>query len=236
MDTPARSHDEHAAYHVRSDLVRRSRAEPPAARGGVTRTLDELSRRLEGHEPELSDDAVEIQASVALILCERDHDLSLLFIQRASHPGDRWSGHIAFPGGRVDAADASPRHAAERETREEVGLEIDESMLCGRLDDLRGFSESILVSGFVYRLDAPPSLDVNHEVEHAFWLSLSEVESDARSVTREFEYQERQLVLPAIRVLDQEFPVLWGISYRFLELLMSLCDRPIHPMPWTPDV
>ena len=39
-------------------------------------------------------------ASVAAVFTR---DLDLLFMSRAVVPGDPWSGHIAFPGGRVDA-------------------------------------------------------------------------------------------------------------------------------------
>jgi 8-oxo-dGTP pyrophosphatase MutT (NUDIX family) len=176
------------------------------------------------------------EASVALVLCEREADLALLFIQRASHPGDRWSGHIAYPGGRVEVEDAGPRETAERETLEEVGLDLSVAQPIARLDDLRGFGESILVSGFVYALASPVVLTPNREVASAFWMSFEELESSARQVRRPFEYRGHDLVLPSIRVLEDDHPVLWGLSYRFLELLMAKCGRPVESMPWTPEI
>ena len=202
----------------------------------MTTRLDDLRRCFQSHTPELSGDSVKIEASVALVLCEEGDDLSLLFIQRATHKSDRWSGHIAFPGGRLDAQDATSQQAAERETREEVGFALDDSQLIGRLDDLRGLSESILVSGYVYGLAQRPQLAPNHEVQNAFWLSLGEIESKERNVERAFDYKGTDFVLPAIQVLDEDDPVLWGISYRFLELLMERVGRPIAPMPWMPNL
>lgn len=48
----------------------------------------------------------------------------------AKHPGQ-----VSFPGGRIDAGDASPEHAALREAAEEVGLSPGDVELLGRLDD-----------------------------------------------------------------------------------------------------
>lgn len=52
-------------------------------------------------------------------------DAELLFIKRAGRAGDRWSGHTALPGGKRDPEDADDLAAAIRETREEVGLDLE---------------------------------------------------------------------------------------------------------------
>jgi len=46
-----------------------------------------------------------------------------LYIQRAINPKDRWSGQIAFPGGKADP-DESDQQAAEREVMEELRIDI----------------------------------------------------------------------------------------------------------------
>jgi 8-oxo-dGTP pyrophosphatase MutT (NUDIX family) len=75
-------------------------------------------------------------AAVAAVL-RVTHEPELLFIKRADAPGDPWSGHMAFPGGRHDAVDASLAETAVRETREETAIDIVASgRLVGRLDDL----------------------------------------------------------------------------------------------------
>jgi 8-oxo-dGTP pyrophosphatase MutT (NUDIX family) len=48
----------------------------------------------------------------------------VLFIKRAARKGDRWTSHIALPGGRRDPDDADDQHAAIREAVEEVGIDL----------------------------------------------------------------------------------------------------------------
>ncbi|CAK3974536.1 nudix family hydrolase like [Lecanosticta acicola] len=49
----------------------------------------------------------------------------VLFIKRASRKGDRWTSHIALPGGKRDSTDADDKAAAVREAWEEVGVDLD---------------------------------------------------------------------------------------------------------------
>ncbi|KAL6249516.1 hypothetical protein RBB50_003369 [Rhinocladiella similis] len=55
----------------------------------------------------------------------QDGDPELLFIKRAGRVGDKWSGHTALPGGKRDPEDADDLAAAIRETREEIGLDLE---------------------------------------------------------------------------------------------------------------
>jgi 8-oxo-dGTP pyrophosphatase MutT (NUDIX family) len=59
-------------------------------------------------------------AAVLVPIVERDKPRVLL-TQRTAHLNDH-AGEISFPGGKIDAGDASPAAAALREAEEEVGL------------------------------------------------------------------------------------------------------------------
>lgn len=48
----------------------------------------------------------------------------VLFIKRATRTGDRWTGHVALPGGKRDPEDPDDQAAAIRETSEEIGLDL----------------------------------------------------------------------------------------------------------------
>ena len=72
---------------------------------------------------------------------ERQLTASLLLTRRAQHLRNH-PGQWAFPGGRLDDGE-SPVEAALREMREEVGVDLPESAVLGRLDDF------VTRSGFV---------------------------------------------------------------------------------------
>ncbi len=199
----------------------------------MARTIDEVAARLARAKPELSTVNHSLRAAVALVLRERAGDLEALFIRRAEHEGDPWSGHLAFPGGRIDPTDTGPRMAAERETLEELELDLSVSRLLGQLSDVPGHAESICVSAFVYALDGDPILKPNHEIREAFWSPLGHMTDADRQAPKHFTYLDRSMALPTVRLLDDpQAPVLWGITYKFMDEFMQKIGRPIPFMPW----
>jgi 8-oxo-dGTP pyrophosphatase MutT (NUDIX family) len=202
----------------------------------LTKTLDEIQARLSSVSPRIDKKPARMSASVALVLREAGADLEALFIRRAEHDADPWSGHLAFPGGRLDAEDADARSAAERETVEELGVDLTDSSTTrclGQLSDVLGHAESIRVSAYVYGISGNPSLRPNHEVRDAFWTPLHHCTDPGRQSVREFSYLDVSMPLPTIRLLeDANAPVLWGITYKFMDDFMSTIGRPIPFMPW----
>jgi 8-oxo-dGTP pyrophosphatase MutT (NUDIX family) len=175
------------------------------------------------------------QAAVAMVLRDAGPLPEVLFIERASHPGDPWSGHMAFPGGRIDPGDSDPRAAAERETLEEVGLELANAERLGRLDDVHGQHAagvpSLVISAFVYRTQGEQPLVPNHEVREAFWFPLLSLLEPTRIV--EHPVRRRETTgFPGILVGEPDRHVVWGLTYRFLEGFFCVVGRPL-PDRWT---
>lgn len=187
-------------------------------------SLDHVRRRLKRHEPHRTPEAPELhRAAVAAILRYRG-DAEILLIRRSEQPGDPWSGHMAFPGGRSDPTDDITQDTAERETREEVGLDLTrQAELLGRLDDLtamaRGRTINLVVEPFVYLLHDDVELTLNEEVDEALWTQLAPMQRGELDCTRPYSFEGQLLQLPAYQVGPH---VVWGLTYRMLTLLFEL--------------
>lgn len=197
------------------------------------RTIDEIRQALAQREARLLDDPERPRAAVAMVLREAQGEPELLLIERARHPLDPWSGHMAFPGGRVDPGDAHPRAAAERETLEEVGLSLAGAESLGRLDDLEGRHAGrtlpLVISAWVFHAKDPGELTLNQEVETALWVPLARFVDPRHHV----EYTTPIGGYPGVLVGDPGRHVVWGLTYRFLEIFLESLGYPL-PDRWAP--
>jgi 8-oxo-dGTP pyrophosphatase MutT (NUDIX family) len=187
-------------------------------------TLDDIQRILARHEPVLLDASPCSRAAVALILREGATGLEVLFIERAKHLGDPWSGDLGFPGGKVEAHDSDPRSAAERETMEELGLDLGAARYLGRLSDVIGATLPVLVSCFVYGDGTVGSLRPNGEVRDVFWVSLGELFNPLRHGEAPVRFRGEALARPAIHLPQPGKPVLWGLTYRLVMQFLQLLE------------
>jgi 8-oxo-dGTP pyrophosphatase MutT (NUDIX family) len=184
--------------------------------------IDDIHRLLHNHSPLLSARENATRAAVALILRQGDAGPEVLFIQRARRSGDPWSGDLGFHGGKIEPVDVSARAAAERETREEVGLELSSARHLGRLDDLLGDHLPVVISCFVYAVDHCPPPILSPEVTSTFWFPLQELRNPQRHLQTTVRFGDESLVRPAIRLLEASEVVLWGITYRLVSSFLAV--------------
>ena len=185
---------------------------------------EELARALSGKAP-LRVGGDTPRAAVALAF--RDGaagGLELLFIRRAEQEKDPWSGHMGFPGGRREPGDPDLEATAVRETLEETGLDLAaDGERLGALDEVkalaRGRPVDLAIAPFVFRLrrrlDGAPS----HEVVSLHWLALERLLASQTRSTLQYQYEETLLELPCLRI---DGLVIWGLTYRMFESLVSV--------------
>ena len=158
-------------------------------------------------------------AAVAMLLREGVKGPEVFFIRRAEHPHDPWSGHMAFPGGRMHDEDASLLETAIRETREEVGLDLRmEADHIGQLDDLqaiaRGKPQETVIRPFVFEVHRElPIRPDEREVAEALWTPLAPLYQGQADTTRPYLWHGTQIDFPAY---DVQGRVVWGLTYQML--------------------
>ncbi len=192
--------------------------------------LPAIRRALAAHPPAILP-ADRPHAAVAMVLAEAATGPEALFIVRAPHDADPWAGNLAFPGGRVATGDTGPRQTAERETLEELDLDLADSDCLGRLDDLYGLTLPILVSCYVYSVPQRPQLAPNHEIARTFWYPLAELLDPGRHRRETFAWRGAATTQPVAELLPPGEPLLWGITYRLLRNFFAIMDLPFGEDP-----
>jgi len=189
-------------------------------------TIDDLRSVLGDHEPRQLDRSEGLEvAAVATVVRQTDGGVKILFIHRAEDPRDPWSGHMAFPGGRMDPRDVDPLAAAIRETREEVGLDLHRGGLLGRLSDVaavgRGRPLSLVVEPYVFSVESRPELEPNHEVAAVVWVPLDYLLDRSNRSTIPWRHGDVAIDLPCYRY-DRH--VIWGLTFGMVDELVTLIE------------
>lgn len=166
------------------------------------------------------------KAAVAAVLRfdEPNRCPRVLLMRRAERQGDRWSGHVSFPGGREEPHDASLFDTAVRETREEVGLDLETcARYLGPLDAIRAvargrpLSTSILPHVFVETEPREPVL--GDEAVRTFWFPLGPAARGELDDRMPYALGPVRWKLPCWRY-DGE--TVWGLTYQMLSRLIEL--------------
>jgi 8-oxo-dGTP pyrophosphatase MutT (NUDIX family) len=192
----------------------------------------DIRSRLASHSPLLLDGAS--RAAVAMVLRERAQGPEVLLIERSRKENDPWSGHMAFPGGRLDTGE-TVEQAARRETHEEVGLSLHDADPLGRLDDLTGrragASLGLIISAFVFHHHGEtPLVYQEAEVAEALWVPVSALSAPDRHIHKAF-HGTGGMAFPGIVVGDPDRHIVWGLTYRFIEVFHRVVGQPF-PNRW----
>jgi 8-oxo-dGTP pyrophosphatase MutT (NUDIX family) len=170
------------------------------------------------------DDTSLLWAAVAVIISPEPD--SVLLIRRAERSGDPWGGHMALPGGRREPADADLLGTAIRETREEVGVQLDASHLVGTLDDVvprTPVLPPIAVRPFVFVVPTRPLLTANQEVAAASWITLDHLLHSATHHLVRLEVAGQSRLVQAYQL---ENAIVWGMTERIISSLLALFGTP----------
>jgi len=188
-------------------------------------TIDAIRRRLKQHRPAVADAAGAAHAAVAVVLREGDAGPEFIVIHRSHRRGDPWSGHMALPGGRQQPGDVDLYATAQRETLEEVGVDLQRhGELLGNLDDVRAIGRGrpldLIITPFVCGVRGPATLIPNRrEVQSAFWLPLAMLRRHDLRGTYRHTFAGHETEHPAFVYRGH---TIWGLTHRILSTFLDV--------------
>lgn len=158
------------------------------------------------------------RAAVAVVLHDGPSPRVLL-MKRAERAGDPWSGHISLPGGGYQASDVDLQVTAIRETREELGIDLEGTRALGKLEALKpriSGPGGIEVTPFVFATERALEPVCGPEALAAFWLPLDLAASGALDGT--YIYAASSVAFPS---WTYEGHVIWGLTRRIVDLVLG---------------
>jgi len=176
---------------------------PPSGDAGTDRMLEIIARE----QP--------IRPAAVLIPIVDHPEPTVLLTQRSPHLADH-AGQIAFPGGKIEATDASPRDAALREAEEEVGLDRSFVDPLGYLG-VYGTSFGFRILPTVARVRPGFSLDINRsEVDDAFEVPLAFLMNPSNHQLHAKEFRGVERTFYAMPFAER---YIWGATAGILRVL-----------------
>jgi 8-oxo-dGTP pyrophosphatase MutT (NUDIX family) len=161
------------------------------------------------------------EAAVLVPLVDRAGRVQVLFTQRTAHLDDH-AGQISFPGGRVEAGDASREATALRETAEEIGLAAQAVAVLGRLPDYE-IPSGFRITPVVGWIEPPFALDLDpFEVAAVFEAPLEHFLDAGRYQRRQYRFRGRHRHYLAIPF---EGRYIWGATAGMLYNLCRVLQR-----------
>jgi 8-oxo-dGTP pyrophosphatase MutT (NUDIX family) len=175
-----------------------------------------LARTLASRRPRAARPGAGRLAAVLLPLVGAAEPSLIFTVRTDTLPSHR--GQVSFPGGSVDARDASPEAAALREAHEELALEPSEVRVLGRLDAIETFVSGYVVTPVVGWIDRPPALRPNPaEVAEVFSVPVAELTDEIRADPG-FSFEGRPYPTEA---WIWRRHVIWGVTARILRALLA---------------
>ena len=154
----------------------------------------------------------------AAVLVALEPERGVWLTRRSAHMSAH-AGQVSFPGGKIEAEDASVEVAALREAAEEIGLDPAQAEILGRMDEFitgTGFHISPVIALVPRNVRFTPD---PREVEEVFCLPFSELLDPAMPQQR---HAVRRGVDYKFWVWPHEEHVIWGATAR---ILLNLAQR-----------
>ena len=158
-------------------------------------------------------------SSVLILFYPQNDRPHIVFIERPQYDGVH-SGQIAFPGGKVEETDTSMQHTALREAGEEIGVNINDIKIIGKLTELYIPPSNYLVEPFVGFLNyMPVFVPEIKEVNEIVTVGFDEIADDKNFQVRDIDALGLKYKVPCFYVQKK---IIWGATSMILNELAEV--------------
>ncbi len=177
---------------------------------GETLDIANLKQMLSsGITTELQDDSKNKLAAVMIIVFGSE---PMVLMTERSKTMNHHAGEISFPGGTWDEKDGDLLTTAIRETREELGLEISQSMVIGQLKPVTTLNSGFKIMPFVTMLDELPKILPSSEIASVLRIPLFSL---LKTIENDNDPSHRSILEMHTFKFDNH--LIWGASARMLK-------------------
>lgn len=176
-----------------------------------------------------SDEKTISRAAVAVILRKSGDCFAVLAVKRAQDAKDPWSGHIALPGGRMEAQDSTVIDTAIREALEEIGVDLERAAKPITIlppQSPRNLP-TLKVYPVVFMLTEEIEVSKGDEVEEYYWIPLASLVKVTTTVKLSSRYEK--LVEAFLYERLEKTIVIWGLTMRILDSLIKYLRSGAQP-------
>ena len=153
-------------------------------------------------------------ASVLVVLFIHNNKIFVLMTRRSKHLKIH-PGEMAFPGGRYEEEDGDLLSTALRETKEEVGVELDESVINATLPIVQTLTGYVITPYVTILPERPRIGELSDEVEEVFEIPLVPLLSTQK---RNTEYKVEKNMYVYWHGTNR----IWGASAKILQEIQRL--------------
>lgn len=159
---------------------------------------------------------------MAAILVAQDEP-AVILIRRPIKQGDPWSGDMCFPGGRKELRDNNSFATALRETREEVGIDLQrQGAFLGRLSDVltrAHETKPMVVSPYVFSITSAQQLTLSEEAQEIITVPLAFLANAGNRETLRWRVGPASLRMPCYYYQGAR---IWGMTLIMLDELVRI--------------
>jgi len=168
-------------------------------------------------------------AGVLLPLLEEGGICKVLFTER-THRVEHHKGQISFPGGGVEAKDASIEETVLRETYEEIGLSQKDIEILGRIDDALTVASNYVIHPLVGWIASVDDLALNRTEVKKIILAPLALFFGRRSEARRYPVEYEGVVYETVAFQYGEH-MIWGATAKMMENFVEIMEANLGAPP-----